>query len=173
MYIFSNFCSDLENIIDTSSSYRDIVERGSSIMQNLVNTPDLISEEHINLLSQGEMDNYVYRSEKNKFVVQIFIWWPTSETPVHDHDNTWGLMGIYKNTLRVAEYQFNNNNLVETQSYFAKKGEACYLLPPDEEIHHVSNPTENMSISIHVYGKDLTEYNIYDLENGEIIHQVV
>lgn len=173
MYSFSNFCSDLENIIDTSDSYRNIIDRGSVIMSKLVNTPNLITDEQIDLISHGKMDNYVYRSDKNKFVVQIFTWWPSSETPVHDHDNTWGLMGIYQNSLRVAEYAFENSNLKEVQHYFATAGQVCYLIPPDEEIHHVSNVTETMSVSIHVYGKDIEEYNIYDLENGEVIHQVV
>ncbi|MFN8578376.1 MAG: cysteine dioxygenase family protein [Candidatus Sericytochromatia bacterium] len=172
MYHFSNFCSDLEYIVDTSSSYKELVTRGSAIMQKLVNTENLINSEQIHKISHGEMDNYVYRSEKNDFVVQIFTWWGHTETPVHDH-GTWGLMGIYQNTLRVAEFRYINQDLKETESYIVKKGDVAYLIPPDEEIHHVSNINDEMSISIHVYGKDIKEYNIYDLENGEIIHQVV
>lgn len=172
MYTFSNFAGDLENIVDTSNSYQSLIDRGIEIMRKLIANPELIDKEQLVLINEGQIDNTVYKSEKNNFIVQIFTWYPHCETPIHDH-NTWGLMGIYQNGLRVAEYNFKNNNLTETQNYIAEQGDVCYLIPPDEEIHQISNTTDDMSISIHVYGKTIDEYNIYDLENGEIIHQVV
>lgn len=172
MYNFSNFCSDLEKIIDNSDSYQTVINRGADIMRQLLNNKDLIHSDQIEAIHNGDLDHNVYKSDKNKFIVQIFTWSPGSETPIHDHDNTWALMGIYQNGLRVAEFSFNNNDLKETQNYFANEGGVCYLIPP-EEIHHVSNPTDELSVSIHVYGKNIDEYNIYDLENGKVIHQVV
>lgn len=172
MYNFSNFCNDLENIVDYSDSYEMIINKSSSIMKQLLDNYELISNDLIDSIHNGETDNNIYKSNRNNFIVQIFTWSAGSETPVHDHDQTWALMGIYRNALRVAEFSFYNNEIKEIQNYVAPQGGICYLVPPDE-IHHVSNPTEDLSVSIHVYGKYIGEYNIYDLENGEIKHQVV
>lgn len=174
MYNFSNFNNDLEQIIDTSDSCQDVVNRGIKIMQQLISNQQLIDNDWLEQIMDGQVDNTVYRSDKNKFIVQIFPWFPGSNTPVHDHE-TWGLMGIYRNSLKVAEYTYDKNHNVinQTNDYVAKQGDVCYLIPPDEETHQISNITNDISVSIHVYGKNIDEYNIYDLERNEVIRQVV
>ncbi len=169
MYNFSNFNQDLEQIIDTSNDYKDLLNRGVKIMKKLISNQELFNQEWLDKLMNGEIDCTVYRSDKNKFVVQVFTWSSGSSTPVHDHE-TWGLMGIYRNSLRVAEYSYHNKNIGITQEYVAQKGDICYF-PPDEDIHQIENDTNNVSISIHVYGKNIDEYNIYDLENNQVLRQ--
>ena len=42
------------------------------------------------------------------------------------------------------------------------------MLPPYQEIHRIGNPTDRPSISLHVYGRDLDEVNVYDLTSRKV-----
>ncbi|MBC7475142.1 MAG: cysteine dioxygenase family protein [Candidatus Sericytochromatia bacterium] len=171
MYNFSNFVAELEEIVSKSSSDKEIIHHSSNSMKKLLSNHELIQDEHLS----GEPT--IYKSADNGFIIQLFTWSPGCETPVHDHE-TWGIMGLYENSLKIAEYCFlpidnNQTELREIQTYVAEKGDVCYIIQPDEDIHHISNPSDQRSISIHVYGKQIDEYNIYDLENNQVIHKVV
>lgn len=177
MYCFEDFANELERLLDTTGSYNEIIRNCTMYMKKLISNRELISQQTIDDIMSGSIDNTVYSSKRNDFVVQIFTWNAKSITPVHDHD-TWGVMGIYYNKLFVTEYSLtnidhNSYDINVSQEYLAKSGDVCYLIPPDEEIHKIENITDSLSISIHVYGKPIKEYNVYDLENGQIIHNVV
>lgn len=178
MFDFSNFAAELEEIVSScNNNCREIVNRSSHSMRKLLANRSLINDEYIENIYNGSINQTVYKSEQNGFIVQVFPWENGSQTPIHDH-NTWGIMGIYTNCLEVAEFSLYNTednvcDLQQSQKYLIEQGDVCYLLSPDEEIHKINNPTDKMSVSIHVYGKTIDEYNIYDMENGEIIHKVV
>jgi predicted metal-dependent enzyme (double-stranded beta helix superfamily) len=174
VYSIKDFSSDLEYIVSNSSSYEDIIRNGAYKMSSLLDNDVLFDNDFINKVRNNEIDNTLYRSTSNNFVIQLFTWEGNSTTPIHDHF-TWGLMGIYYNKLKVVEYslkKINNNtyDLNETNTYIATEGDICYVLPPNEEIHKISNPTNKLSISIHIYGKPIDKYNIYDLEKNRMYH---
>ncbi|MFN8673190.1 MAG: cysteine dioxygenase family protein [Candidatus Sericytochromatia bacterium] len=177
MHTFESFAHNLEQIIDRSRNYKEVVTAGASELKKLLYNKNLLTEQYIDDVLYGRIDNTVFFSEKHGFVVQVFTWDGHSETPVHDH-GTWGLMGVYHNNLHVTEYAMtkideNSYDVSPYQEFPAKENDVCYLLPPDEEIHLIKNPTDSLSISFHIYGKRILEYNTYDLENGQIIHNIV
>lgn len=177
MYTFDDFSNDLENIIDNQKNYEHIIRESYEPMKKLLSNRTLISKNLIDDILAGKADNTVYTSSKNDFTIQIFPWEAHSSTPVHDH-GTWGIIGVYYNELFISEYDMNQINhssyeINVNKEYLAKEGNLCYVLPPHDEIHKVGNQTDSLSISIHVYGKVIKEYNIYDLENGNIVHTVV
>jgi predicted metal-dependent enzyme (double-stranded beta helix superfamily) len=178
MFDFNNFVQDLENIVSTADSYKTIIDASSDSMRKLLANDHLLDNNFITDLLHGKAEPTVYKSDDNNFIVQVFVWEGGCGTPIHDHD-TWGIMGIYRNQLKVSEYtlkpldQPDSYYLEKTQTYVADPGAVCYLIPPDEEIHQIVNPTDEVSVSIHVYGKTIDEYNIYDPENDKLIHRIV
>ena len=44
-----------------------------------------------------------------------------------------------------------------------KKRTVTYILPPNDMIHLIENPTSRTTISLHVYGKSTVECNQFDL----------
>jgi predicted metal-dependent enzyme (double-stranded beta helix superfamily) len=178
MFNFNNFAQELENIVSSADSYKSIIDASTDSMRKLLANNYLLDNTAISGFLDGSIECTVYKSEHNNFVVQVFVWEGGAGTPIHDHD-TWGIMGVYQNQLKVTEYslksfeQSENFYLDQTQTFIADPGAVCYLIPPDEEIHQIMNPTDNLSVSIHVYGKSIDEYNIYDLENDKIIHVTV
>lgn len=172
MYSIKDFSNDLENIVSVSSSYEDIIKETAYKMAFLLDNDNLFDNDYINKIRNHEIDNTLYRSTNNDFIIQLFTWEANSTTPIHDHF-TWGLMGVYYNKLKVIEYnlkKIDNNayDLNESDTYIATEGDICYILPPNEEIHKISNPTDKLSVSIHIYGKNIDEYNIYDIEKNKI-----
>ncbi len=174
MFNFNNFVQELEGIVSSADSYKSIIDASSHSMRKLLANNYLLDDVFINGLLEGSEDCTIYKSDLNNFIVQVFVWEGWAQTPIHDHD-TWGIMGIYRNQLKVTEYvlkqldQHGSYHLDQTQTMVVEPGAVCYLIPPDEEIHQIVNPTDQLSVSIHVYGKTIEEYNIYDLENDKII----
>ena len=48
------------------------------------------------------------------------------------------------------------------------QGGVAYLLPPYEEIHRIGNTSNKPTISLHVYGRDLDEINVFDQVTGKV-----
>lgn len=178
MYKFEDLAQDIENVVNISDSFNEIINQGAKYLRNLINNRSLLSEQEIISIAHGYTDSFVYRSSKNGFVIQVFAWGGKSRTNIHDH-RTWGLMGIYKNKLGITEYSLiplerhRTYDLTESQDFIAGEGDVCYILPPGEEIHKVYNPTDELSISIHIYGKQIDKYNVYDIKKGRIFEEIV
>jgi predicted metal-dependent enzyme (double-stranded beta helix superfamily) len=164
----------LEEIVSSSTNYTQLISRACSAMNQVIKNNNLFTEEHIQAVFEGKANSMLYKSPHNGFVIQLFTWGKNWATPVHDHDGTWGVMGIYRNKLMVKEYfaehvpSQRQYNIEEIESYTAYEGNVCYFETEPYNTHKVWNPYDEMSISIHVYGKELKEYNIFDLENGKI-----
>lgn len=172
-YDLNHFVRELEARLPQAQDQLQAVQVVSGAMQKMLSNDYLLDPEFVRALRQGQTDNQIYHSQGLDFVVQVFGWHPGSETPIHDHD-TWGVMGIYAEELAIREYalvptgQAGQFDLDEKAHYRAGRGAISYLLSPQDEIHHISNPGPNYALSIHVYGKPLQGYHEFDLENGRI-----
>jgi predicted metal-dependent enzyme (double-stranded beta helix superfamily) len=123
--------------------------------------------------AQPDPDHYqqylLHADPAGRFSVVSFVWGPGQATPVHDH-GVWGAVGV----VRGAEI---------SQAYVADGatpprplGPPHTLLPgmvervgPDVgDIHKVSNATEAVSVSIHVYGTDIGRHprHVYPAQGG-------
>jgi hypothetical protein len=56
----------------------------------------------------------------------------------------------------------------ETRGTDVGKGSVAYLLPPYEEIHRIGNTTGKPTVSLHIYGRDLDEINVFDQATGKV-----
>lgn len=92
---------------------------------------------------------------------------------MHDHEGTWGVEGVITWRIRVVNY-------VQLESFPDNKTKLCYagtmtineqskgeLLPP-ENFHILEVKGNEVTITIHVYGKQLQKYRIFDpIKNQE------
>ncbi len=179
MYNFNNFTDELEYIVSNTNSYQEVLKHGCNAMAKLVQNKELFTPEYVDDVLNFKIDNTLYASPNNNFVVQLFTWPKNTETPVHDHDDTWGIMGVYKNKLKIKEYKvqyeeaLQDFSIEEVGLIEANENNVCYVEPPPFSTHKLWNPFEELCLTIHVYGKEIKEYNIYDLEKQQILHQVV
>lgn len=171
-YGLNRFTMELEHLVPRYSNQQDLVNAIVHSMQKLLSNPQVLEKDFVAALTAGLIDGRVYTSPEHGFFVQIFAWPPKCETPVHDH-NTWGVMGVLSNRLQVTEYQLypkpdGSQHLEQKDRFLAEQGSIVCLTFPDDEIHHIMNPSDHLSLSVHVYGAELENTHVFDLENGQI-----
>ena len=71
MYCFEDFSNELERLLDTTGSYNEIIRNCTMYMKKLISNRELISQQTIDDIMAGNIDNTVYSSKRNDFVVQI------------------------------------------------------------------------------------------------------
>lgn len=115
-------------------------------------------------LSQGTPagEPYVadrYDGANGAYSLQVFVWPPGSQTPVHDH-SCWGAFCCLVGALHEDRYERLDDG---RQPNFARlkriwrriwqvEGGISTLLPYDGGIHRVGNPADRPAISLHLYG---------------------
>jgi 3-mercaptopropionate dioxygenase len=120
----------------------------------------------------GDPDGYrchvLHVEPDGSFSVTAMVWLPGQVTPIHDHV-TWCVFGV----IQGAEYEQlfalapDGNHLEEVGRSRNNVGEVSGFAPPGD-IHRVRNYGQDVAISIHVYGADITRLGssirrVYDL----------
>jgi 3-mercaptopropionate dioxygenase len=120
----------------------------------------------------GDPDAYqchvLHVEPDGSFSVTAMVWRPGQITPIHDHV-TWCVFGVVQG----AEYEelyaldADERHLIEVGRSRNDVGEVSGFAPPGD-IHRVRNHGDDVAISIHVYGADITRLGssirrVYDL----------
>jgi predicted metal-dependent enzyme (double-stranded beta helix superfamily) len=169
-YTFGEFISDLELITS-------VAERDEEKLRRIYRKMRLLISGGFSLTPEAQAphpDHYarhlLHEDPQKRFVVVSLVWSPGQGTPIHDH-TTWGVAGILKNELHIINYDRLDDGakpgyaeLREASQINAPQGTVLYVLPPNDEIHVLHNPTEELTLSLHVYGKTITECNVYDAQ---------
>ena len=96
---------------------------------------------------------------------------------MHDHAGNWVVEGVYRNKLRTIRYvreddesQPGRAELRETMTLDMAPGDVAHVQYPDEFVHDFMNPTEQPTVSVHIYGGDITQetLNYFDPVNGTV-----
>ena len=174
-YCFQDFITDMEMITSVEKDQAEMIRKISRKMKLQLSAGEefLTPEER-----EENADHYarhlVYIDRKRRFVVMSGVWLPGHGTPIHDH-GTWGVMGVFSGELKVTNYlrlddrkKEGHAELRESTGMWAGAGSVTYVLPPNEEIHKVENIGDQKTVTLHVYGRDIIECNMYDMEKKTI-----
>jgi len=168
-YCFQDFITDLEMITSVERDQAEMIRKISRKIRLLIDGEEFLTKEECEPDTKSYARHLVYIDRRRRFVVMSGVWQPGQGTPVHDH-GTWGVMGIYSGELRVTNYLRLDDRskpgyaeLREATGGWSGPGSVSYVLPPNEELHKVEC-IDKPTVSIHVYGRDIVECNMYDLE---------
>ena len=168
-YCFQDFITDMEMITSVEKDQAEMIRKISRKIRLLIDGEEFLTKEECEADAQHYARHLVYIDRRRRFVVMSGVWQPGQGTPVHDH-GTWGVMGIHSGELRLTNYlrlddrkKAGHAELRESTGMWCGPGSVSYVLPPNEEIHKVEC-VDKATISIHVYGRDIIECNMYDLE---------
>lgn len=173
-YGFDHFATELEHLVPRYNNQQELVGKIVPAMQKLLSNEQLLNNDFVKALIDGHGDGRVYTSPEHRFFVQVFAWPPGCNTPIHDH-NTWGVMGVYHNQLKVTEFDAaytddpGRFDLQPKDQYIAERGMISVLTCPHDEVHHIENPSSDYSYSIHVYGDELNDTHSFDSETGRVV----
>ena len=114
----------------------------------------------------GYARRLLYRSDALGYSAVVMTWAPGQRTPLHDHAGIWCVEGVVEGRMDVTQY-----DLVEESSdryrfeargcVHAAVGSAGCLIPPFE-YHVLSNAIDRPSITLHVYGGEMTACHIFE-----------
>jgi len=169
-YVFSDFITDLEMITAHEKDEHEKIKKISRRLKILLNSGDFLTDPEKQPKDEKYARHIVHVDRERRFVVVSLVWSSGQGTPVHDH-GTWGVAGVVTNELKVTNYYRTDDRskeghaeLREAFGAVASAGSVSYVLPPNEEIHKMDNISDKTTISLHVYGKEIHECNMYDLE---------
>lgn len=138
------------------------------IQEQAIRLPDRYREP----LPDSYARRLVYRSSDHGYMVLAMTWGIGQGTPLHDHAGIWCVEGVVEGLLEVVQYE-----LVEQRgdryrfrpqgTVLAGPGNAGSLIPPFE-YHTLANArTGAPSVTLHVYGGDMTDCSVFiPVEDG-------
>ncbi len=174
LYGLQEFVHDVGGVLDRRPAMPVIIREVSTFVKQLCADTRWLDEKH----RQASQDHYtrhlLHKDPNNRFIVLSLVWLPGQATPIHDH-SCWGVMGLIENSLEEVSFTRLDDGsrrdfaeLQQTRGTDVGRGSVAYLLPPYEEIHRIGNVSGKPTVSLHVYGRDLDEVNVFDQTSGKV-----
>lgn len=102
-----------------------------------------------------------------RYTVICMTWGAGQGTPLHDHGDSWGSVGVYRGRIRVTPYEVEEAGADDGLWRFAAggpveatSGAAASVVPPTDH-HTIENPFDETAISIHVYRGRMETCGVY------------
>ena len=158
-YSLTDFVEDLDRITRAESSQAKIIAAAKPLLAELVQNPNCIEPRFKQHGGKSYGRYMLHRAPL--FNVTSVVWGPGDGAKAHNHE-TWGLVGVLENELQETRFQRRDDGTKEawadlevTAVNSNKAGMVSTLLAPDDDIHEMLNVTQNNTVEVHVYGKDL------------------
>ncbi|MEU0664388.1 cysteine dioxygenase family protein [Streptomyces lavendulocolor] len=120
--------------------------------------PDLLTPEQCEPDPARYRQHVVHAEPDGSFSVVVIVWLPGQATPIHDHV-AWCATGVHLGEEHERRYQLvpdgSSARLLATEDVVNRAGEVAALAPPGD-IHRVRNDGDGTTLSLHVYGADIT-----------------
>jgi predicted metal-dependent enzyme (double-stranded beta helix superfamily) len=115
--------------------------------------------------------NLVYDSADESLSLYSIVWLPGQWTPVHDH-GSWGVVGVVEGVLEERSYVRLSPDrgadvdidLARGGTVLLSRGAVTSFVPNPDHIHVTGVPSERpRAVSLHLYGRMMSDFNIYDV----------
>jgi predicted metal-dependent enzyme (double-stranded beta helix superfamily) len=116
----------------------------------------------------------IYLAPDEQISLYALVWLPGQWTPVHDH-GSWGVVGVLQGALEERSYMSTDGQVRADQGIELKRGGVTLLrqgsvtsfVPNPDHIHLTGVPTEReLTVSLHLYGRNMNSFHIYDVAQG-------
>jgi len=155
---------------------RDLREKVKELLIETAESTISLPEEFYQPGGEHYARRLLHLDPEKRFSVVVMVWGPGQGTPLHDHGNHWCVECVLEGKIAVTQYEHLGKSecgrelLKPHETAIAEMGEAGYLIPPFE-YHTISNALDDQnSVTIHVYGGDYQECNVF-LHEGEGLYK--
>ncbi len=136
-----------------------VLSSGIEVVRTLVSVDDWLPEEMAVASRERYCQYLLYRDPADAFSVVSFVWGPGQRTPIHDH-GVWGIVGVLRGVEISQRYDMISAGSVTRLVQIGEPvrhhpGDVDVVSPSRGDIHWVANDTDEIAISIHVYGTDI------------------
>lgn len=118
--------------------------------------------------------NLVYQAPDDSLSLYVLVWQPGQWTPVHDH-GSWGVVGVLEGTLEERSFvrlspdrdADEGIQLARGGVILLRRGAVTSFVPNPDHIHVTGVPADRpRAVSLHLYGRMMSSFNIYDVAAG-------
>lgn len=157
-YTLEQFVTDLDRITSRESEPEAITTQIAPLLGRLVKNPDAIPAALRGRAPDGGRGRFMLHRAP-RFNVTSVVWRPGDRAGAHNHE-TWGVIGVVDNEIEETRYRVLDGpaGRAALQVHGVTRygpGSVSRLVPPEDEVHAMHNPTTRDTLEIHVYGRDL------------------
>jgi len=145
-----------------------IAEQIKNDLESFIPAEGLILPERFH---RAKPDSYarrlLYQDRELGFTALVMTWGPGQRTALHDHAGIWCVEGVLEGEMEVIRYELMEEKdgvccFEGRGSVHATAGSAGALIPPFE--HHVlaNSLPDRPSLTLHVYGGEMTHCDIFE-----------
>jgi predicted metal-dependent enzyme (double-stranded beta helix superfamily) len=150
----------------------DCVLALAPLMLDLIDQAGTFLEpQHYRDSATGYTRNLIFDAPDESLSLYSIVWLPGQWTPVHDH-GSWGVVGVVEGVLEERSYvRMSPDRGTDTEIDLARGGTVLLrhgavtsFVPNPDHIHVTGVSAErSRAVSLHLYGKTMSNFNIYDL----------
>jgi len=126
--------------------------------------------------AEGYARRLLHRNDDLGYTAVVMTWAPGQRTPLHDHAGIWCVEGVVEGRMDVTQYDLieersDRFRFEEKGCVHAAVGSAGCLIPPFE-YHILANALDTPSITLHVYGGEMTTCHVFEpLPDGQYVRR--
>ena len=163
----ARFAEALEFLCGQGFRSRELVRAAEPALRRLLLEPDFLPAAALEPSEGSYARHSLHRDPEDRFAVAAMVWRPGQGTPIHDHDGTWGMLGMVQGGLEVVNYFADEAPLAPGEAdlrhdppHSPRAGLAdCVCGCAD--IHQVTNLLDEIAVSIHVYARELGQCHVF------------
>jgi 3-mercaptopropionate dioxygenase len=130
-----------------------------------------LEPQHYRSSAEGYTRNLVFNAPDASLSLYAIVWLPGQWTPVHDH-GSWGVVGVIEGVLEERSYVRLSHDrraddridLARGGTVLLRHGAVTSFVPNPDHIHVTGVPAERpRAVSLHLYGRTMSDFNIYDV----------
>jgi predicted metal-dependent enzyme (double-stranded beta helix superfamily) len=130
-----------------------------------------LEPQHYRSSETGYTRNLIFDAPDASLSLYSIVWLPGQWTPVHDH-GSWGVVGVVEGVLEERGYvrlspdrgANEDIDLARGGTVLLRHGAVTSFVPNPDHIHVTGVPVERArAVSLHLYGRTMTDFNIYDV----------
>lgn len=133
----------------------------------------------LSIFKDGQLDpsesgyarRLIHLDPAGRYSIVVAVWAPGQSTPLHDHNGLWCVEGVYQGRIRVTSFDVIDESggvmqFKAEDSALVTTGEVGALIPPNE--YHLTENAEKhgVTVTLHIYGGELTSCHAYYPKNG-------
>ena len=175
MSALDSFVAQAAARASTGATPADCVEAICPLMLDLIDAAgQFLQPQHYQSDPAHYARNLIYAAPAGHLSLYALVWLPGQWTPVHDH-GSWGVVGVVEGVLEERSYvrlspdrgSDTGIELVRGGMVLLKHGAVTSFVPNPDHIHVTGVPVARPRVvSLHLYGRMMSDFNTYDVAAG-------
>lgn len=147
--------NDVRAAVEEHTSWSRTAALVADVLRRNLPTPDLLAAEEQAGDPRSYQSHLLHAERDGAFSIVAVVWRPGQVTPIHDHV-AWCVVGVLIGVEQEELFRCPTGDYLERAGHSANLVGSVTAFAPPGDIHRVHNPSESTTISLHIYGTDIS-----------------